>query len=114
MCSKAQYPEGRAEGVSKGEPREGFERRGRSNPLFQVLDLYWNSPESDDLWHKSKQFKTAIYPPMQYREGNAEGVSKGEPREGFERPSAPARPEVHLKLSIFRYRFLPCLRCVKP
>ena len=44
---------------------------------------------------------------MEYREGRAEGVSKGEPREGFERAPTPARPEVHLKLSIFRYRFRP-------
>ena len=28
-----------------------------SNRLFQVLDLYWRSPESGDWWYRSRRFK---------------------------------------------------------
>ena len=29
-----------------------------SDRLFQVLDLYWRSPKSGDLWYTSSQLKT--------------------------------------------------------
>jgi len=31
-----------------------------SNRLFQVLHLYWRSPESSDPWYKSRHLKKAI------------------------------------------------------
>ena len=31
-----------------------------SNRLFEVLDLYWRSPESGGLWYKSRQLKETI------------------------------------------------------
>ena len=31
-----------------------------SNRLFQVLDLYWHSPESGELWYKSRRLKKTI------------------------------------------------------
>ena len=35
--------------------REGLRR------VLQVLDLYWSSPESGDLWYKSRQSKKTIW-----------------------------------------------------
>jgi len=35
---------------------------------------------------------------VEYREGSAEGIGKGEPREGLKRAPAPARPEVYLPI----------------
>ena len=35
--------------------------RTAPNHLFQVLDLYWRSPESGTVWHKSRQLKRTIW-----------------------------------------------------
>jgi len=37
------------------------EASNRSNRLLQVVDLYWRSPESGDVWHKSRQLKKTIW-----------------------------------------------------
>jgi len=34
--------------------------RARSNCLGQVLDLYWSSPESGDVWYKSGRLEKTI------------------------------------------------------
>ena len=41
--------------------------------MFQVLDMYWRSPESSDLWYKSRQLHKTIF-------SSSEGCVAGGPR----------------------------------
>ena len=34
--------------------------KSASNLLFAILDLCWRSPESDDVWYKSRQWEKTI------------------------------------------------------
>ena len=36
-------------------------RRAGSTRLFQLLDLYWRSPEIGDVWYRSRLLKRAIF-----------------------------------------------------
>ena len=46
-----------------------FNVKGRAGTdlvrIFQVLALYWSSPESGDLWYKSGQIKWTIFFPSE-------------------------------------------------
>jgi len=46
---------------SAAAPLDGlYQTKAGSNRLFRVSILYWRSPESDDMWIKSRQLKKAI------------------------------------------------------
>ena len=42
-----------------------------SNRLFEVLDVYWRSPESGGLWYKSRRLKKTICSLSEGEEGHA-------------------------------------------
>ena len=58
-----------------------------SNRLLGVLDVYWRSPESGDLWYKSRQLKKMVWGLV------ACSVPSGETSSGEQPPTSPLLSE---------------------
>ena len=76
--------------------------RVASNRLFQILDVYWRSPESGDVWYKSRQLKKTVW----YRDAGALEVGEAEFRKALRELRVRHRrhvlEELHVRVNALR------------